>query len=185
MAARTCLYTDPKKSGDGPRLYLTSFHGWDPDPQKAVEYMSLSTASRNHQVPLGYQPSQTVLAETIKVHPAIRAVHDFVNNVREMAPQSIVTIKPPPTDPKGPWKVQIDSPPEKRSLTVDYRYWKGFGPKGLSGDEAVLWAIKQVEPIECRCDCHGPVAGFYHCFGAVCCEELDVPRTNADREARP
>lgn len=34
----------------------------------------------------------------------------------------------------------------------------------------------EADPDPCTCECHGPVAGFYHCFGPPCCSEPDVPR---------
>lgn len=30
--------------------------------------------------------------------------------------------------------------------------------------------------VTCTCPCHGPVLGFFHCFGDDCCEHPDVAR---------
>lgn len=188
MAAKTCIYADPKKPGGGPRLYLSSNQGWDEDPQKAVEYSSLSSASQIHQVPIGYGQSQTILAEVIKVHPAIWLVENFVSKLRELVSPASTVSYVQPEDPRSYWRIDVTSPPEKRSLVVEYRYWQGFGLKGVPerhhGEDAVLWAYKHVEPHACDCECHGPSAGFYHCFGPVCCDEADTPRTNAEKAAR-
>lgn len=199
MAAPTCLYTDPKKEGDGPRLYLSSNQGWTEDPQRAIEFFSLSTAPRVHQVPIGYQPSQTILAEVIKVHPAVRKMREMVPKLRELFPAAIVMSLPPKTNIQLPWFIDVVMPADKRSFTVEYRYQhhqyhlEPFGQIGVkttsnrfltSDDEMLLQAITVSEPIACRCECHGPVDGFFHSWSGDCCQETSIPRTNADRLAR-
>lgn len=200
MAAPTCLYTDPKKAGDGPRLYLSFTQGWVEDPQQAGEYFSLSTTPRVHQVPIGYQPSQTILAEVIKVHPAILKMRGMVLKLQELFPEAVVMPVPPkPGFFQHPWFLDVVMPLERRSFTVEYRHQhhqyhlEVFGRVGVktssdrfivSDDEMLLRAITLSEPITCACDCHGRSSGFFHCFGPPCCDEPDVPRTNADRAAR-
>jgi hypothetical protein len=104
-----------------------------------------------------------------------------------VSPTSIVSYIQP-EDPRSYWLIDVTSPPEKRSFAIIYRHWQGFGLKGtekrLHGDDAVLWAYKQTEPHACNCACHGPSAGFYHSFSPECCDEVNLPRTNSDKDAR-
>lgn len=68
MAARTCIYTDPKKPGDGPRLWMGHYHAWEEDVLKAFEAPSLSYAQGviNSAVPIGYKPAEVMLASVAK-----------------------------------------------------------------------------------------------------------------------
>jgi hypothetical protein len=200
MAARTCLYSDPKNPEDGPRLYLSNLHGWVEDPQQAVEFVSLSAANRPHQVPVGYQPSQSILAEVVKVHPAILRARVLVPKLQGLFPDAVVTSVPPKQGLQQPWFFDVKMPPNKRSFVIEYRYQhhgyhiKVFGEVGVkaskeqdfivSDELMLLQAITLSEPIDCNCVCHGPIPVITHCFGDVCCPEMNVPRTNADKEAR-
>jgi hypothetical protein len=197
MAAPTCLYTDPKNPEGGPRLYLSFSRGWVEDPQQAGEYSSLSTA-RSHQVPIGYLPSQPVLAEVIKVHPAVLHMRALVSKVQELFPAATVTPHPPLHHPRFSWFLDVLMPPDKRSFVIEYRpgdghYLMVFGTVGtkmssstpfVSEDQVLLQAIDRSEPLTCACDCHGPSDGFFHCWDGVCCNEPNLPRSNVDRAAR-
>src|SRR4051812_40129751 len=44
MAAPTCIYTDPKQPGNGPRLWMGSNHAWEEDVRRAFVAPSLSYA---------------------------------------------------------------------------------------------------------------------------------------------
>ncbi len=193
MAARTCIYSDPKKEGEGPRLYLSA-NGWIENPQHAIEYFSLSTANRPHQVPIGYQQSQSVLAEAIKVHPAILETRALEKELQELFVQGVITIFPPKENHLS-WFLNVKLPPEKRSLVIEYRDRRGYGIQALDGmtnpvglvlkrQELLLRAIALAEPIICTCECHGPMLGFHHCFGPVCCPEPDASRSNAVKTER-